>query len=175
MINLTFDSENKQIHISATSIIEMTDVYIDTQNTFNCIDEPSTKAMHLSVESVLEDDNLYHLEIDINLVSFSLGSSMLGTDISKDLFIVFIKQQTYTYITDSTYNEDYLMKYMFDTLSKALINKGCCTNVNNISTDILLAYNAFKIADSYVDKIYFWNMIYYNEGSNQPTCGCNGK
>ena len=76
--------------------------------------------MHLSVESVLEDDNLYHLEIDINLVSFSLGSSMLGTDINKDLFIVFIKQQTYTYITDSIYNEDYLIKYIFDTLQRML-------------------------------------------------------
>lgn len=174
MINLTFDSENKQIHISATSTIEMTDVYIDTQKTFNCIDEPSTKAMHVSVESVLEDDNLYHLETDINLASFSLGSSILDIDIDRDLFIIFIPQQAY-YMTDNTYNKDYLIKYIFDMLSKALISKGCCTNVNSISIDVLLARNAFEIADSYMDKIYFWNMIYYNEGSNQPTCGCNGK
>lgn len=173
MISLTLDVNNKKIHISATSSIEMTNVYIDTQKTFNCIDEPSTKALHVSVESTLQDDDLYHLEVDIDLTNFALGSNMLNIDINRDLFIVFISQQA-SYLTDTTYDKDYLMHYMFNTLSRAIVNKKCCENINNIPIDIILAYNAFKLADSYVDKMYFWNKIYYNEGNNQSTCGCNG-
>lgn len=174
MINVILNSDAKTLHVVASSVIEITDIYIDTQKTFNCENEPSINASHLNVESTLEEDDLYHIDIDIDLTSLSLGSTILTANINTDLFFVFV-QSGVSYMLDIAYDNNYLMDYVFHTLSNSLIINNCCENINNVPIDILLLYYAFIHAKNYRDKIFFWNKIYLNNINKINKCRCDGR
>lgn len=174
MISVTLNPNTKTLHILASSAIRITDVYIDTQKTFNCENEPSINASHMEVESILEEDNLYHIDIDIDLTSLALGSTVLTADVNTDLFFVFV-QSGISYMSEIAYDNDYLMDYVFNVLSKSLIMNNCCEDIGNVPVDILLLYYAFIYAKSYRDKIFFWNKIYISNNNKISNCKCNGR
>jgi len=164
--------------IKVTSDALITDIYIDTQKTFNCGEDESSNAYHIEIseEGNTEDEGMYsHIEriyLD-NITPSATRNALLNSNVETDLFIIYAYNEDSYSNKELFYDSRALKDYVFNALYNSIISTKCC-EINTSSTDLLLLYNAFNLAISYKDKIFFWNKLHLSNFTNNSNCSCNG-
>ena len=164
--------------ISVTSDSKITDIYIDTQRTFNCGENESINAYHIEVteEENNVEDGIYNYTRDIRLDAImpsSTGNALLNSNVETDLFIIYAYNKALYSKKELFYDSKVLKEYVFNILYDSILSTRCC-ETNTSSIDLLLLYNAFNLATSYKDKIFFWNKIHLHNYTENSNCSCNG-
>lgn len=180
-INVTFDSSNNIINLLIKSDSEITDVWIDTQKTFNCGESNSSSAWHLEINSSIgsdyyyqDEDNNYVLNYPINLNEITDINALFNSNVNTDMYFVYIELDgSYFQELKVVYNESYLRNYIFNALYDAIDSKKCC-EINTSILDKLLLYDAFKLTTLNKDKVYFWNLLHMTYVDTDSNCSCNG-
>jgi len=165
-----------QIKVISDALI--TDIYIDTQKTFNCGENESVNAYHIEVseEDNTEESGIYSYQREVyldNIFPSLTGNALLNSNVETDLFIIYAYNEDSYSNKELFYDSRVLQNYVFNVLYNSIISTKCC-EINKNSTDLLLLYNAFNLATSYKDKIFFWNKLHLSNFTNNSNCSCNG-
>lgn len=181
-INVTFDNSNNIINLLIKSASTIKDVWIDTQKTFNCGESNSSSAWHFEISSstpntiyyVDEIDGLNTLYYSINLNDITDVNALFNSNVNNDIYFIYVGLDgSYIQELKVAYDEDLLRTYLFDELYDAVDSKKCC-EVSTSIIDKLLLYDAFKLATSNKDKVYFWNLLHMTNIDANSNCSCNG-
>lgn len=177
-IKTSLDSTLKTITVEVTeSTIDIHHIYIDTDITFNCGNEPNrNERAEIPVTCIQDEETgLYSFTKVISLDDVSINGALAKADINKNIFFIYvpIDDLGVEYSLDYIYNEDYLRSNIFEAIYKDITNGVCC-NVNDYSINLLLLYNAFNLASALRDKVHFWHELYRTSVSTNTNCMCNG-
>ena len=181
-INVRFDSSTNTIILKIVSdATDIKDIWIDTQKTFNCGEEHSSSAWHYEITEETpntvyyqDESNNYIFDYIINLDDITTVNALFQANVNTDLFFVYVSTGNYCEELKLVYNEEYLRNMLFNNLYSSLTNNKCC-EVDNSALDMLLLYDAFKLATINKDKVYFWNILHIGQTlDNNSNCMCNG-
>lgn len=181
-INVTFDNSNNIINLLIKSDSTLKNVWIDTQKTFNCGESNSSSAWHFEITSSTPDTTYYVDEIDgLNTLNYSINlndiidvNALFNSNVNDDMYFIYVGLDgSYFQELKVSYDEDFLRTYLFNELYDAVDSKKCC-EVNTSIIDKLLLYDAFKLATSNRDKVYFWNLLHMTNVDTNSNCSCNG-
>lgn len=190
---LQVDASNEQLIVSATSNgitqdgetslhHKFTKIYVDTCCTFNCKNEPSSKAL---IKTLTADDFNSNW-IDGDLTDYTIPfSDIIVEDVLNEVLFVWIEEIT----CDEKGNQlgKYDITYLFgvtlhvQSLYNILLNhinineckcKPDCSDVN-----FMLAWDGFNLAKTlqdYRQMCYYWQILHKNKTTISSTgCGCN--
>lgn len=180
-MNVNFDNVNNIINLLIKSDSTIKDVWIDTQKTFNCGESNSSSAWHFEITPSTSDTIYYIDEIDglstlnysINLNDITDVNALFNSNVNNDIYFVYVGLDgSYFQELKVAYDEDLLRTYLFNELYDSIDSKKCC-EINTSIIDKLLLYDAFKLATSNKDKIYFWNLLHMTNVGTNSNCSCN--
>lgn len=160
-------------------------IYIDTQDTFVCTNEPSTIA---SEDKVTLEAHCKEINPDTN-GNIDLSSFIRTFDAKNDMFFVFLEAdpgntdmsgwtdaEKQTMVVGIIFSKNELQKNVFSQIK----NVACQDRCNTTCQDVLpiLWYKAFQLSgsgDLIKDSIKYWNLIHQsNNNVTTNNCSCNG-
>lgn len=163
-----------------------TGIYIDTQNTFVCTNEPSVTAKNDGIDIPLTS-HCKEINPDTN-GNIDLGSFIRTFDAKNDMFFVFLeadagstdvsgwtdaeKQST---VVGIIFSKVELQKTVFSQIKNVACQDKCNTTCKDVMP--ILWYKAFQLSgtgDLVKDSIKYWKLIHNTEISTSNNCSCNG-
>lgn len=189
---LVLDRASQKITVSAEveSLGEyMTTIYIDTQKTFICKNEPSDSATKIalnpdnlteSTEVLTITENkvtrITNFVIDLTKITQGVVSTL---DLDKDMIFFFIDDITsdgLNYTINILLDQEAFYMQLFRGMHKDIITTGCC-DLPQRAADIALMFDAFQLSLLTADfkrTIYYWNELHIGEEIS-ATVKCNCK
>lgn len=177
---LQVDIANNKLIVSATDnteTYEFEEICIDTQKTFNCKNEESTKATVIEIKNQEASTALTNYEV-------SLDDIICSEDPKSDVFFVWVKAKETPGVGDAYITAGFgvtlSVKDFYDLLLNHIdiISEDSCTCKPDCSeVNFMLAWQGFNLAKSlqdYNQMIYYWNILHKTgSNSNHSGCGCN--
>lgn len=188
---LLLDRASQKITVSAEvgSLGEyMTTIYIDTQKTFVCKNEPSDSATKIALnpDNLTESTDILTITegkvtritnfiIDLTKITQGVISTL---DLDKDIIFFFIDDITsegLTYTLNILLDQEAFYMQLFREMHKNIVATGCC-DLPQGAADIALMFDAFQLSLLTADfkrAIYYWNELHIGkEISTTVKCNC---
>lgn len=166
----------------------MTTIYIDTQKTFICKNEPSDSATKIALnpDSLTENTNtltitdgkvtkITNFVIDLTKITQGVISTL---DLDKDMMFFFIDDITsdeLNYVLNVLFDQEAFYMQLFRGMHKNIVTIGCC-DLPQIAADIALMFDAFQLSLLTADfkrAIYYWNELHIGKDiSATVKCNC---
>lgn len=188
---LLLDKANQKIVLSAEVEEQgeyMTAIYIDTQKTFVCSNEPSDSAskIELNPDGIIESNDTLTIEggcvtkvtdFEIDLPSITAG--VVSTlDINNDMLFLFIddiNQDSIDYTIRIVLEQQSFYTLLFKQIHKDIVATGCC-DIPQSAADIALMFEAFQLSlltKDFRRAVYYWNELHGgNNLSITAKCNC---
>lgn len=163
-----------------------TGIYIDTQDTFICTNEPSITAKNDGIDIPLAN-HCKTINPDTN-GNIDLGSFIRTLDAKNDMFFVFLEadagdtdvsgwtdQEKQSTIVGIIFSKTELQKIVFKQIKDVACQDRCNTTCHDVLP--ILWYKAFQLSgtgDLVKDSIKYWKLIHNTEISTSNNCSCNG-
>ena len=180
---------------------KFTKISIDTAKTFNCKDEPSSKAITKIIDWSHDTDNvngigvdrdLYFKNNEVQYFEIPFNDIYLSEDVANDLIFVWIEEQkgtvsssTFTPVTDENPVNHFAITLhvgtFFDLILSNIniIGNECnnCKNVECSDVNFMLAWQGFDLAKTlgkYKQMVYYWNIMHnVSNQYNNSSCNCH--
>lgn len=163
-----------------------TGIYIDTQDTFICTNEPSTTAKNDGIDIPLAS-HCKTINPDTN-GNIDLGSFIRTLDAKNDMFFVFLEadagntdvsgwtdQEKQSTIVGIIFSKTELQKNVFKQIKDIACQDRCNTTCHDVLP--ILWYKAFQLSgtgDLVKDSIKYWKLIHNTNSITTNNCSCNG-
>lgn len=166
----------------------MTALYLDTQNTFVCKNEPSGSATKI----ILNPDNLTEstdiltitdgkvtkiTDFEIDLTKITAGA-ISTLSLNKDMVFLFIDNFTLdmiSYTVGIVFDQRGFFNAIFRQMHKDIVTTGCC-DIPQSAADLALMFEAFQLALLVTDfkkAVYYWRELHIgNHKSLTTKCNC---
>lgn len=161
-------------------------IYIDTQDSFICTNEPSAIAREDSIDIPLTD-HCKAINPDTN-GNIDLSSLIRTFDAKNDMFFVFLEADAgntdmsgWTYaekqsiVVGIIFSKTELQKMVFSQIKNVTCQDKCNTTCKDVMP--ILWYKAFQLSgtgDLVKDSIKYWKLIHNTDISTSNNCSCNG-
>lgn len=188
---LILDKANQKIVISAEVEKQgdyMTAIYIDTQKSFVCSNEPSSSAskIELNPKSISESTDtltiqggcvvkITDFEVDLATITAGVVSTL---DIDNDMLFLFIdniSQGDIAYTLRVVLEQKSFYNLIFKQIHKDIATTNCC-DVPQSAADLALMFEAFQLSlltKDFRRAVYYWNELHGgNNLSITAKCNC---
>ena len=188
---LILDKANQKIVVSAEVEKQgdyMTAIYIDTQKSFVCSNEPSSSAskIELNPKSISESTDtltiqggcvvkITDFEVDLATITAGVVSTL---DIDKDILFLFIdniSQEDIAYTLRVVLEQKSFYNLIFKQIHKDIATVNCC-DVPQSAADLALMFEAFQLSlltKDFRRAVYYWNELHGgNNLSTTAKCNC---
>lgn len=188
---LKLDRDAQKLIISAeteSSTESMTTLYLDTQKTFVCKNEPSESATKIALNpgtlvegagtvSIVDSKVIKITDYEIDLTKITSGALSV-LDLNKDIIFLFIDDITedmIDYAVAIAFDQAGFFNDIFKHMHKNIMSIGCC-DIPQGAADLALMFEAFQLALLIADfrkVIYYWNEIHIGDRIGITTkCNC---
>lgn len=188
---LILDKANQKIVVSAEVEKQgdyMTAIYIDTQKSFVCSNEPSSSAskIELNPKSISESTDtltiqggcvvkIIDFEVDLATITAGVVSTL---DIDNDMLFLFIdniSQEDIAYTLRVVLEQKSFYNLIFKQIHKDIATTNCC-DVPQSAADLALMFEAFQLSlltKDFRRAVYYWNELHGgNNLSITAKCNC---
>jgi hypothetical protein len=167
---------------------KFTKVYIDTVNTFNCVNEFSSSASVYNITTTNYDKDSTGEDGQDPIIEVPF-SAILSDDIPNELLFVWLQEDEYDnadphnrLTIDKTAEHLFGLTLSVKTFYDLLLNNiniknECSCDTTCSDVDIMLAWNGFNLAktlQNYRQMIYYWQVIHKRANASYTgSCNCN--